>query len=213
MIANRGPDPGSFPKHGHYKPHLRSVFGSCCAYCLTPDDRTGGLEGMTVDHFRSGTRFPHLRLTWTNLYYSCSVCNEHYKRDHPTEMEESKGFRFVDICAEDTDDHFRITRERRSRALCWVKAITSAGRYTLRILRFNERPALRDFWLELERHERNAIEDLNDANKNIRTAKAMMRRGDESAEIHEILECAFVRRKKIRERLTEVRSRRPFPVE
>jgi uncharacterized protein (TIGR02646 family) len=213
MIVNRGPDPGPFPKHGQYRPHLRPIFRSRCAYCLTPDCWMGGLEGMTVDHFQPVSRFPHLLLDWKNLYYSCSVCNEHYKRDHPTEEEETKGCRFVDSCAEDPDDHFRMVRDRKTRLLCKVKAMTDSGRYTLLILRFNERPFLRDFWMELEQRERNAIADLQEVNRNINDTRAIMRRGEDSSEIQQLLERALAQRTKIRVRLAEVRSWRPFPVE
>ena len=212
MLVRRGPEPGPFPRHGHYKPHLQPVFRSRCAYCVTPDEMNGGLEGMTVDHFQPVSRFPHLKLIWINLYYSCSVCNERYKREHPTEEEESKGHRFVDSCMEDPDDHFRMIRDRKTGALCKVKGLTAAGRYTLGILRFNDRPFLRDFWRLLERRERIAKEELEEANRNIKDSKAIKRRSEDSEEIQQLLGSAIAQHQKILSRLEDVKSWRPFPV-
>jgi uncharacterized protein (TIGR02646 family) len=211
MLVNRGPDPGPFSKHGDYKPDLRRIFQERCAYCLTPDDKNGGLAGMTVDHHRCVTSYPHLRLTWTNLYYSCIVCNSHYKKDFPTSEEEAKGDRFVDVCAEDSDKHFRFTRDRKTRALCRVKALTRAGRFTLRVLRFNDRPSLREFWLELHDEEQVAVRQLQDVKLTIRDAKAILRRGDNSTEIRAILERAHAQRRELSDRLSLINSRRPFP--
>jgi hypothetical protein len=91
--------------------------------------------------------------------------------------------------------------------------LTAAGRYTLRVLKFNESPLLRDFWMKLEHFERDASEELQEANQNIRDVKAIMRRGEDSVDIHQVFDRALTRRKKILDRLAEIRSRRPFPIE
>ena len=109
MRIERGPSPGPLPDHTAYKPHLRPLFRFRWRYCLTPDDRLGGEEGMTVDHFKPQRRYPELRLSWSNLYYACSICNSHYKKDYPTLGEEAEGKRFVDPCEEDPDEHFRLS--------------------------------------------------------------------------------------------------------
>jgi uncharacterized protein (TIGR02646 family) len=213
MIVNRGPDPGPFSKHGLYKAYLRPLFQNRCAYCLTPDDSTGGLEGMTVDHFQPESRFPQLRLRWSNLYYACFTCNSHYKKQHPTEDEQLKGHRFVDACAEDPDDHFRMIRDGKTRLLCKVKALTAAARFTLRILKLNDRRFLRETWMQLERLERDAVRRLQDVNRCVKDARALIHRGLTSDEIQRLLDSALAERRRILARLQEVRARRPFPVE
>ncbi|MDA1232217.1 MAG: HNH endonuclease, partial [Planctomycetota bacterium] len=75
MIIEKGDDPGPFSTPRNYVSYLRECFRRRCAYCLAPDDRLGGEEGMKVDHFMPESRYKHLRLAWTNLYYSCDVCN------------------------------------------------------------------------------------------------------------------------------------------
>jgi hypothetical protein len=149
MKVRRGRSPCRLSEPSRYKPYLRKPFRFRCAYCQTHDSRLGGLEGMTVDHFRPLVRFPHLRLTWTNLYYACGVCNSHYKKDRPTEEEENAGDQFVDVCETDPDEHIRLEW---SISECRYIAATSTqrGLFTLRVLRFNVRHALRDWWLELD---------------------------------------------------------------
>ena len=127
MRIDRGPDPGPLSKHAEYKPHLQGRFRSRCAYCLTHDSRFGGLYCMEVDHFKPVSRYPEVRLAWSNLYYSCRPCNSFYKKDHPTPVEESQGFRFVDPCSEDPDEHFRMVRDPSTRSLCRVKATHPSG--------------------------------------------------------------------------------------
>jgi hypothetical protein len=83
MIIDRGEDPGPFSQPRDYVTHLRGRFRRRCAYCLTPDDRLGGEEGMKVDHFLPESRHADLRLAWSNLYYCCDVCNNR-KSNFPT---------------------------------------------------------------------------------------------------------------------------------
>ncbi len=130
MRIERGRDPGPFCKAAQYKPHLRPLFRRRCAYCLMPDDRLGGEDGMTVDHFRPESRYHDLRLAWANLYYACSVCNSQYKRDYPTLEEERAGKRFVDPCEEDYDDHFRLVPDPVTGALCRVRSLSEAAEYS-----------------------------------------------------------------------------------
>jgi hypothetical protein len=70
----RGPDPGPFKEHRSYKPHLQREFRRKCVYCRTPDGLKGA-EGFSVDHYQPKSRFPHLSLAWSNLFYACNVCN------------------------------------------------------------------------------------------------------------------------------------------
>ena len=135
MRIKRGQDPGPYSDHrryrSQYKPHLRLLFRCRCAYCLTPDDRLGGEEAMHVDHFKPESRFPELQLAWPNLYYACPVCNSQYKRDYPTAREEAEGKRFVDPCAEDPDDHFRLVCDVYSGEPRQVRALTFDRRIPL----------------------------------------------------------------------------------
>ena len=152
MIVQRGDDPGPFSQHREYVGYLRKVFSRHCAYCLTPDDRLGGEEGMKVDHFTPESRHRELRLAWVNLYYCCDVCNNR-KSNFPTDSEIASGKRFVDPCAEDPDNHFCLAKDESD--FCKVVSLSIAAEYEVKRLQFNRRPFLRDFWRELSAMERN----------------------------------------------------------
>jgi len=211
MRILRGKDPGPFQKHGDYKPHLQPLFRERCAYCITPDTRNGGLEGMTVDHFLDQKRHPELRLTWANLYYSCVVCNSHYKKDYPTEAEEKAGLRFVDPCKEDPDEHFRMVRDRNTKELCQVHGLTVAANYTIRRLHLNTRKALRDFWRELEQIEKKEELRISQIDKLMGQVDSRVPKGFTST-INSIRQDYELTKETCLGRLASIRSLRPFPI-
>jgi len=139
MRIERGEGPGPFSQPRDYVTHLRVLFRRRCAYCLTPDDRLGGAEGMKVDHFLPESRHPDLRLAWANLYYSCDVCNNR-KGSYPTDEEMAQGERFVNPCAEDPDDHFRMVRDPQYGDFCRIAYRSEPARYSIYRLQFNIRP-------------------------------------------------------------------------
>lgn len=198
MRIDRGNDPGPFSRPRDYVSHLRELFRFRCAYCLTPDDRLGGEEGMKVDHFLPESRFEHLRLAWSNLYYSCDVCNNR-KSNHPTEEEADDGLRFVDPCAEDPDDHFRLVREPESGDFCRVTHLSDPAEYTIRQLQLNVRPFLQDFWRELDAAERRW-------NGYLRSVTELLKQlGDSDSEAESL-------RDQCNDEIARIRERRPFPL-
>jgi len=209
MRIQRCSDPGPFADHREYKPHLRSEFREKCAYCLTPDDCTGGLDGMTVDHFRPQSRFPELKLAWANLYYACNTCNSQYKKEHPTEDEERAGNRFVDVCADDSDDHFRLTVDLSSGDRCKIVALTDAARFSVHTLRLDRRKSLRDFWRELDKSERREQRLLQTINEMIAHLEESVG-GLIPSDVQELQHECTSRRDECARRLEEIRSRRPF---
>lgn len=197
MRIVRGADPGPFQRPRDYVSHLRILFRNRCAYCLTPDDRLGGEEAMEVDHFRP-RRYADLIFAWSNLYYSCRTCNNH-KGDHPTQDEESQGLRFVDPCAEDPDEHFRLTRDPKFGDYCRVVP-SPAAEYTVFQLRFNRRRFLQDFWRDLDAEERRWTRQMNQVME-LQSQIA----DDDSTSQEMIAEC--------QSKIAFIRSRRPFPLE
>lgn len=153
MIIQRSGDPGPFSHHRQYVRYLREVFQRRCAYCLTPDDKLGGEEGMKVDHFAPESRHPELRLAWSNLYYCCDVCNNR-KGNFPSDAEIASGSRFVDPCHEDPDDHFCLLQDSTTGDYCMVRWLSRAAEYEVKRLQFNRRRFLRDYWRELNANER-----------------------------------------------------------
>lgn len=212
MRIERGQDPGPFSRHTQYKSHLQHVFRRRCAYCLTPDHWNGGFDGMTVDHFRPVTRYPDLRLNWSNLYYSCFPCNSHYKKDHPTAEEEAQGLRFVDPCREDPDNHFRMTRDPKTGDLCRVRPLSQPARYTERILRFNERKALRDFWRELDQLQHKTMARIDEIKSALENVRLHLQHCGVSEEIQAIRSDYEHQLQEQQNSLDRILSTRPFPV-
>ena len=199
MRIERGSDPGPFSESRKYVGHLRKIFRCRCAYCLTPDEFLGGEEAMKVDHFRPESRFPKLRLVWSNLYYVCDTCNNR-KSDHPREDEESQGFRFVDPCAEDPDDHFCLSRDPETGDFCRVTHCSEPAKYTIRRLQWNRSKFLRDHWREIDANERRFSHQI----QNVRNLQAEFVIPDEK--VAELLSDLQVQ-------LNALRAIRPFPLE
>lgn len=123
----------SFPRHSDYakyKPLLREDFRHCCAYCGAHERIFGALRNMTIDHFRPKANFPNLLSEYANLYYCCGECNT-YKGDRwPSDMELADGFRFIDVCAEDSFDHLAFDDAA-------FVPLTNPGRFTVISLRLD----------------------------------------------------------------------------
>jgi len=111
---------------------------------------------MQVDHFHPESRHPELSLAWSNLYYSCAVCNNR-KSNFPTPVESARGERFVDPCVEDLDAQFTLTRDPETGDFCRVVGRSTPAGYSIRRLQFNTRPFLQNYWRELDAAERQWI--------------------------------------------------------
>lgn len=215
MKIERGPEPGPFPDPTDYKPHLRPLFRCRCAYCLTPDDRLGGEEGMTVDHFKpvAAGRYPHLRLAWSNLYYACSICNSHYKKDHPKPEEEAEGKCFVDPCEQDPDDHFRLVCDTNTDELCRVRPLSPFAEYTVFRLKLNYRKQLRDFWRFLHHEELRLLKRERDIRLRLEDCTNVVQRNGLSDELQRLQADYEGQYATILTDIEATRQLRPFPVE
>jgi uncharacterized protein (TIGR02646 family) len=199
MIIDRGEDPGPFSQPRDYVTHLRGRFRRRCAYCLTPDDRLGGEEGMKVDHFLPESRHADLRLAWSNLYYCCDVCNNR-KSNFPTPDESISGKRFVDPCSDDPDDHFRLVKDPTTDDFCRVAWLSVPAEYEVKRLQFNRRRFLRDYWRELSANERS----WSARRQHVLDLRLVLHENDEAASLL-LTECDSG--------LDPVRTRWPFPRE
>jgi hypothetical protein len=129
MRFERRENPPPKKKYQDCKPYLRKDFKFRCAYCLIHEAHFGGLRNFHVDHFRPKSRdeFRHLELVYTNLYYSCALCNTFKRQSWPSTRELDAGFRFVDPCEEDLyERHVEVNGETGE-----LRALTRAGEYTV----------------------------------------------------------------------------------
>jgi len=212
MRIKRGPDPGPFSDSSRYRAHLRPLFRCRCAYCLMPDERLGGEEGMTVDHFKPQRRYPALRMSWSNLYYACPVCNSHYKKDYPTPEEEAEGKRFVDPCEEDPDEHFRLVRERGTGDRWQVHPLSPAAGYVVFRLKLNHRKTLRDFWRFLHHEETQLLRRQDEIRQRLGDCSQLIRHSGPSLELQRLQTDYESQLTASARELDTVRLLRPFPV-
>jgi hypothetical protein len=138
MRFQRSPDVPHFNSYRNYREYLRRDFRFRCAYCLTHERFFQGGDSGEIDHFRplhppqeTGRDFSHLRNDYSNLYWSCSVCNNFKGNKWPTDPEYEQGDRFCDPCEEDHEDHWQMQADGT------VFPVTKAGQYTIRALRLN----------------------------------------------------------------------------
>jgi hypothetical protein len=168
---------------------------------------------MTVDHFKPESRYPDLQKAWTNLYYACGICNSHYKKDYPRPDEEISGKRFVDPCAEDPDDHFRLARDPECRDYCRVRPLSESAQYTVFRLQLNRRKSLRDFWREIDRLARNARQRIEEIRQRITLCADLSQRPDIAAEAGEIWWDYEIQLAVAEASLAEIEGMRPFPID
>ncbi|RTY96039.1 HNH endonuclease [Flavobacterium sp. GT3R68] len=65
------------------KPELAIEAGYKCVYCCIHESRFGGIRNFHVEHFKPKSKFPNLINTYSNLFYSCSICNCFKGNDWP----------------------------------------------------------------------------------------------------------------------------------
>lgn len=105
IFSHRMPAPTE-NKYQNYRPFIREDFHECCAFCLMHELFANGEDNFELDHFKPQAHFRELIREYTNIYYTCHVCNR-IKWSHWPALElQLQGFRYVDTCKEVFSDHF-----------------------------------------------------------------------------------------------------------
>ena len=117
----------------NYRKDVRKDFHECCAYCLSYELISGGEENFELDHFKPKSKFPELTTKFSNIYYSCSVCNWYKGNIWPSQELIEQGQEFIDYCKTNFSTHF-IEQDNG----IW-KPITPTGEYTIKKLRLNRK--------------------------------------------------------------------------
>ncbi len=89
----------TYANYTSFKPYLRADFNNRCGYCDCDDYHAGGSRGFQIDHFKPVKLFEGLKLTYSNLVYSCPYCN----RAKWDKWKDPDGF--LDPCTTEYDDH------------------------------------------------------------------------------------------------------------
>src|SRR6266487_2045748 len=65
----------AFRKYNEYRQEIRIDCQGRCVYCDAHENEIGGIEFMTLDHFKPKDKYTHLKNKPANLLWSCYICN------------------------------------------------------------------------------------------------------------------------------------------
>lgn len=119
--------------YGQYREDLRRDFFCSCCYCTIAECEAQAIS-FEIDHYKPSKKFPELSKNYTNLMYSCRLCNR-YKGDvSATPEQEENGDRFVKMDVDVYVDHFDLKGAQ-------LSGKTNIGTYSIAFLNLN-RPTL-----------------------------------------------------------------------
>ncbi|MBC7528150.1 MAG: HNH endonuclease [Chthonomonadaceae bacterium] len=138
-FTRTSPAPFLTKTYSKYRSHVRADFEQCCAYCHRHEDWAGEEEVFEIDHFRPQDKFPHLISIYENLCWSCRACNGRKSKSHhwPTYGQLVEGSGFVDLCADDWEQHYEILPNGN------LKGLTKQANYTIKMIRLNRETLVR----------------------------------------------------------------------
>lgn len=141
--------------YGKYKENLREDFGHICGYCGKSELVTKNT--FEIDHFIPKRLAPEKENDYTNLVYSCYVCNRKksgkwISEDKTIQFVEGKGF--IDPATADYDKN--LQRDRQGN----IVGITEAGKYMVEVgFEFDKRPIKEIYKAMLLIEKRHQLED------------------------------------------------------
>ncbi len=126
-----------YSAYRHYKDYRQEIRADClgrCVYCDAHENEIGGVENMTLDHFRPRDKYSHLEHEPTNLLWACHKCNEFKKNLWPAygtshTVVGNKGF--IDPFKENLQDYFDILPDGQ------LEALKTPASYMIKILKLN----------------------------------------------------------------------------
>ena len=124
------------PRYGQYqryKNDLRQDFDFRCAYCDIHEAEWGGYRHFHIDHLRPKRLFPWLQAEYSNLLYSCDICNCYKGSDWPSDRPTPETPGYLDPCLYDFDSYFVVLDDGT------VEAKEEAPRYMVEALHLNRR--------------------------------------------------------------------------
>lgn len=142
-----------------YLAELREDFGYMCGYCGKTETITR--NAFEIDHFVPKKYDKNRVNDYTNLVYSCYVCNRKKSSKWPSkdgnvQFVEEMGF--VDPATNDYDKHLERTADGT------IHGKTETGKYMEKVFAFNLRP-MREIWqlMQLEKKKKQLRDRINTA--------------------------------------------------
>ncbi|NTU79098.1 MAG: hypothetical protein HGA45_06805 [Chloroflexales bacterium] len=116
-----------------YKKYLRKDFTYKCIFCAIHENEFGGYRNFHVEHHKPKSLFPGLITTYSNLTYSCCVCNVYKGVEWPSDDPLADGVGFPDPCECDYDEQFSVNADG------VVTGSTPIGKYLVETLHLNRK--------------------------------------------------------------------------
>jgi uncharacterized protein (TIGR02646 family) len=129
-IRIRSQNPPLYSHYRAYKKYLRIEFEHSCAYCSVREPEFGGSASFEIDHYAPQSLFPEKISDYSNLFYSCHVCNKSKGSFWPSEQQNAAGRFILNPCDHDLEIHFDRQQNE------WISK-TVTGVWNLKKLRLN----------------------------------------------------------------------------
>ncbi|MBP9759132.1 hypothetical protein KBD45_05540 [Candidatus Dojkabacteria bacterium] len=84
-IVDKTSVPTDIKKYRERREQIRQECGLQCVYCAIHEGQFGGSRNFHIEHYRPKSTFQELEHEYTNLFYSCCVCNCYKGSDWPDE--------------------------------------------------------------------------------------------------------------------------------
>ncbi len=130
LCVRRKPYP-RYSQYQRYRNHLRQDFDHRCAYCDLHEAEWGGYRHFQIEHFRPRELFPWLQSEYTNLLYSCDICNSYKGCDWPNDNPTPNKRGYLDPCQYNYDEYFAIQGDGT------IQGKAEATRYMIEALHLN----------------------------------------------------------------------------
>jgi len=141
----------SFRKYNEYRQEIREDCCGRCVYCDAHENEIGGVESMTLDHFRPKDKYKHLTHDPSNLVWACHICNQlkgnlwpaygHDNGHYEVTFINEKGF--IDPFSEDIADFMELSPDGQLKALkdpaLYIISFLKLNRIGVRKIRENRR--------------------------------------------------------------------------
>lgn len=164
-----------FSRYKQYKHEIREDCQGRCVYCDLHENELGGLEFMSLDHFRPQTLYAKLKNNPTNLVWSCRLCNENKGNIWPAcgtpDTYVATGG-FVDPFTEDMHEYFDVSADGK------LIPLKNPAHFMIRILKLNRDGACR------KRMKRRT--DFESRQRSLKVLRLAIRQADDALEHPEL---------------------------
>lgn len=116
-----------------YQDVLRFDFYYACAYCSITEIEATGI-GFEIDHYFPKEKFPSLKSDYSNLMWSCRICNRYKSDYHPDAEDLRNGYVILRIDKCDPRDHLELDHD-----AMLFKSKTTTGEFNIQRLELNRK--------------------------------------------------------------------------